>query len=366
MQKRLVSSVLLASILFLAVGTAGSAFATTNTKGGVTISPPFQDIIVLPNQTSLPQSFALSNNNDTPVTFDLSAVDMGALEDTGGVVFSGLSADYQQKYGLAKWIQLEQPNVTVAAHSTQGVNFNIINDASLSPGGHYGAIVVKTSEAVATGQNKVSLLPQAATLIFVRKIGGEIYKLKFAGGIGGTSWWGLPGQLSFHLQNEGNVHVVPRGIVVVTDPRGNVVGKGIINPDSSLILPERKRTYEVTWQHIRKIALPGTYTVHVSYRYDGTNVYQNTSYTIKYIGLPFMLLALLLAFVLAWGIYYLAPRIKNRLVKLRIVKISEQPKPVSRQKIMSMRDLDRKRTTKPQKSAKNPKKKTAKRQSNNK
>jgi len=352
--------------LILGLATARSAFAATTGRGGVTISPPFQEIVVLPNQTSLPQNFALSNNNEASVTFDLSAIDMGALEDTGGVVFSGLTADYQQKYGLAKWIQLEQPSVTVAAHSTQSVNFNIINDATLSPGGHYGAIVVKTSDDVSTGHNKVSLLPQAASLLFVRKTGGEIYKLKFAGGISGTSWWGLPGQVSFHLQNDGNIHVVPRGIIVITDPRGNIVGKGVINPDSSLILPERRRTYDVVWKHVTKLALPGTYTVHVSYRYDGTNVYQNTSYNIKYIGLPFTLLVLSIAFGLAWCIYYATPRLRKLLVKLRVLKAPTQPKPVSRQKIMSMRDLDRKRTTKNTKPQKSTRKKTIKKQSKNK
>jgi len=63
--------------------------------------------------------------------------------ETGGVVFSGLSADYQQKYGLANWITLERSIVTVAARSTQNIKFEIRNDETLSPGGHYGAIVVK-------------------------------------------------------------------------------------------------------------------------------------------------------------------------------------------------------------------------------
>lgn len=344
--------------MLISVGIAGHAFAATNGKGGVTISPPFQDITVLPNQTLVPQNFAVSNNNDAPVTFDLSTVDMGALDDTGGVVFSGLTADYQQKYGLAKWLQLDRPTVTVAAHATQSVNFSIINDSTLGPGGHYGAIVVKPQGGSATSKNQVSLNPQAATLLFVRKVGGEVYGLNFVGGTTGTSWWQLPRQLTIKLKNTGNVHVVPRGFALIEDSHGNQIGKGIINQDSSLILPERTRDYTISWQRLKRIMWPGKYTVDVFYRYDGIDRYQHAVYTITFINLPFILSISVIIIALLWLIWRAFPGLRKRIPWFKKRVKEPKPKPVSRQKIMSMRSLDQRKVSqlKPKKTAKKPKK----------
>lgn len=354
--KRLRLILLLASITGVLSGLTMPAVAATGNKSGVTIAPPFQEITILPHQTSLSQNFGVTNNNDTPVTFDLSTIDMGALDESGGVVFSGLSADYQQKYGLAKWVQLETPAVTVAPHATQSVNFTIVNDPTLSPGGHYGAIVINPQGGSGGGSNKVSLTPQAATLLFVRKIGGEIYGLDFVSGTSGTSWWQLPRQLTIKLKNTGNVHVVPRGYALLEDSHGNQIGKGIINPESSLILPERVRDYTVSWQQLKRITWPGKYTVDVFYRYDGVDKFQHAVYAVTFINIPFIFSVAVIIAALLWLVWRAFPGLRQRVPRPKRRAKESEPKPVPRQKIMSMRSLDQNRNSLPKPATKSTKK----------
>jgi len=345
MNQRLGSSI----VLFIVTLTAclGLFGHQTHAAGGVTIAPPFQEITILQGQSSLPQSFSVSNNSDNPVTFTLKAVDMGALDDTGGVAFSGLTANYQQKYGLAKWVQLDQPSVSIEAHMSQAVPFTIINDDTLSPGGHYGAIVITFNQQSTAGSNAVGLNPQAATLLFVHKVGGDIYKLNFANGAGSTSWWELPKQLTIKLRNDGNVHVVPRGVVTLIDPHGHVIGRGIINPESSLILPEHTRDYTIVWQQVKRVMWPGTYTAKVDYRFDGSDAFQTAEYKIRYINLPFFMAVFIIGVAIVWIMVRILPlpHLRRRLPRLKRNK-EKKPKPVDRQKFMSMRTLDQKRNIK--------------------
>ena len=272
---RLKPSLIVAAVFSILFGLGNlHAFAAS----GTTISPAFQEFDVLPSQTTNSQSFSISNNDNVTITYNLSAVDMGALDDTGGIVFSGLKTDFTQKYGLAKWINLPASEVTVAAHATQAVDFEILNDDSLRPGGHYGAIIIKAiTDTTEQAKNSVQLDPQAASLILVKKIGGDVYDLKLNPPKTNTVYAGLPSSLDLSFHNAGNVHVVPRGTVIIKNPSGLVVSKGIINPDSSLILPDHNRTFKVAMSDYKKLVWPGKYSIEYTYRYDG----QNTTTTLK-------------------------------------------------------------------------------------
>ena len=238
--------------------------------GGITISPASQEIILKQGQKLPAGSFTITNNNDRPETFELITVDMGALDDTGGLVFSGLPEDYQRKYGLAEWLELSQKTVAIQPRGKEVVSFVVKDEASLSPGGHYGAVVVRRVGAqTPVPDQRIALSPQAASLVFLRKVGGEIYGLSLPRITSNHSIWHRPTKASLPFKNDGNVHVVPRGVVRVKDMFGHEIAKGIINPESALVLPERSRTLSVPLNFQSKTIWPGRYTITVEYRYDG-------------------------------------------------------------------------------------------------
>lgn len=332
MKKALASLGLLLSLFHILV--AGSILAVAQTATGITISPPFQNIDILPGQNSVTQSFSVTNNDNIPVIFDLSSVDMGSLDETGGVVFSGLPADYADKYGAAKWVVLSKTSITISPHSTQSISFIVTSNDTLRPGGHYGAIIVKTTDGSRPSENQIKFDPQAAMLLFIRKIGGEIYNLNLEQPKLETKLWTLPDKLQIQLKNNGNVHVVPRGVVKITDSRGRLVGQGIINPESSLVLPERTRGYQTSFPRSSWWRLPGRYKVEIAYRYDGLTEFTFATQSFFFWNLPMLLTTLVGLILLIFTCRFIKQRYGNWLrrktsaVRLRLApyirKISPQ------------------------------------------
>lgn len=278
---------------------AGPTFAWAQgeeEKSGFSVEPFFQDVTIEKDREKAEFDLKISNKTSAPAVFYLSALDFGALDESGGVAFLGSSGDLEKKYGLASWIVLEKDALTVNPGETQIVKVKIENKDSLSPGGHYAAIVLKLENA---GQNegeqsKVNLNSYSTSLIFARKIGGEIYGLKlnkkdFAGNI-----FALPNKVDLRFQNDGNVHLVPRGTIKIIDPWGREVGKGIINDKSSFILPETFRLFSTSVKKMVPAIVPGKYTVRIEYRYDGKDDFVIEEQKIDIIPLPVILASLII------------------------------------------------------------------------
>ena len=272
------------------------------TNGGITVSPAYQDVTLSPNQVSASQEFFITNNEALPLTFDLATVDMGALNDSGGVVFTGLTADYESKYGLAKWINLKQATVTIAARSTQKIDFDIVVDDSFGPGGHYGAIVAKPVFDISPSQNQIQLSPRIASLLLVKKVGGEVLDLTATNPTIKSRYWKLPDVIKLSFHNKGNVHLVPRGLVIISDSAGHEVGRGVINPESSYTLPEISRNYSVKINYSKSLLWPGKYLLKTAYRFDGSDQLKVQISNITLLNLPLIasiiILPILLLFIL--------------------------------------------------------------------
>jgi len=267
-------------------------------NGGITVSPAYQDVTLSPNQVSASQEFFITNNEALPLTFDLTTVDMGALNDSGGVVFTGLTADYESKYGLAKWINLKQATVTIAARSTQKIEFDIVVDDSFGPGGHYGAIVAKPVFDISPNQNQIQLSPRIASLLLVKKVGGEVLDLTATNPTIKSRYWKLPDVIKLSFHNKGNVHLVPRGLVIISDSAGHEVGRGVINPESSYTLPELSRNYSVKINYSKNILWPGKYLVKTAYRFDGSDQLKVQISNIRLLNLPLIAAIIILPILL--------------------------------------------------------------------
>jgi hypothetical protein len=84
--------------------------------------------------------------------------------------------------------------------------------------------------------------------------------------------------------------------MMVTDPIGREVAKGIINQESALILPETLRVYPVRLVTLLKSFVPGRYTLTMNYRYDGREDFASTSLQFDFIP-PIAIIACLILIV---------------------------------------------------------------------
>lgn len=303
-------------ILFAGIVLAGissqTRLAHAEGVGGLVVSPPFQEITLSQTPGDQPLSISLTNRTAVEQTLVLSAVDFKSLDESGGVAFVGLNGgELLPKYGLATWLRLDSPSVILPAGGSTKVGAVIQNQAAIAPGGHYGAVLFRVeNQPHAKEANPVALTQVFASLIFVKKLGGERYGLKL-GDVGlPRDWTGKPlVKLRFH--NGGNVHVVPRGTVWLESKNGTQVLRGIINEDSARLLPESYRTYSTLLSRFGPVA-PGSYRLVVHYRHEGSDTVQSYSRQVRIGGDPTVFLWIGLITLVCLGAFGLAWRVSRR------------------------------------------------------
>lgn len=257
---------------------------------GLTVTPVFQEVALEENQQEAQFSISLVNNSDGPLALRLSVVDFGSLDESGGVAFLGPSDDLVRKYALASWMRPEKDVVSLAPGESEALRVVIENRESLSPGGHYGAVLfqVGNEEGSVTDDNTVAVNQLVSVLVFAKKQGGEIYSLNLRERVWEKSFFRGIQQVSLRFQNEGNVHLVPRGMIIVRDPLGRAVQKGVINSESGIVLPESQRTFVTKFVELAPLFIPGRYTLLTEYRYDGREVFETTLDTRILLPWPFV------------------------------------------------------------------------------
>ncbi len=276
-------------------------FAAGQEKAGeFSIQPFFQEIILENGAERVEFDLEISNQTGLPAVFRLSVLDFGALDESGGVAFLGAESDLERKYGLASWITLEKDAFVANPGEKQIVKATVENKESLSPGGHYAAILVKLENEKNVSEKEqaanIAFNPSFTSLVFARKVGGEIYGLNLKNIDSGENIFWLPNEVKMRFQNSGNVYLVPRGIVKITDPLGRVVRKGIINEGTSLILPETFRVFPVKLKKKAIAYLPGRYRLSVEYRHD-----EKSDFAIERKNIDFLPLAVILGCLIIIG-----------------------------------------------------------------
>lgn len=286
-------------------------------SGGITVSPALQEITLEAEQTEHTFTVKVTNHTGMQQDIKLSAIDFGALDESGGVAFLGSSPDvWQQKYGLQQWLIFEKDTITIDPNTTGEVNVTIINRESLAPGGHYGAVLAtpipRDSDVSGT---KVEIQQSASALILLKKLGGERYEMSLDRLEIEPGLKGQPSKVLLRFHNSGNMHVIPRGYVLIKDSFGRTVSEGTINTVSGSILPESFRKYSVDMRQLTSWTAPGRYTVEAYYRYDGKEDFEfyQQSFGIYIIAIYAAIVLLLLAL----GLYRFKKPLRRSLKSLK-------------------------------------------------
>lgn len=282
--------IFLLCLLALALFLKSQFVLAKENKKGFTITPFFQEVTLERDQKESIFFLTVENTTDVPAIFRISVLDFGSLDESGGVALLGAS-DPERKYGLASWISLEKNSLVLNPGEKQNIRVAAENKESLSPGGHYGAIFLKMEpERTPYGENSssVALDPSFASLVFARKIGGEIYGLDLKSQELQKKILQNPSGSKLRFQNMGNTHIVPRGIVNIIDPLGREVLSGTINSGSAIILPEAFRVFPVSLKKTAPIIFPGSYEFSVEYRYDGKDDFAVQKFKFNFIPVSFV------------------------------------------------------------------------------
>lgn len=246
----------LLTIVIIFVYVAVNLFSTRLVSADkVTIIPAYKEIR-LEDVVAKEVLVTIENSSDADLVFDIVTDDFWADEE-GLLTFN--TDRRPDKYSLKGHIVLNESQITVPRRSKRTITANIINNSSLSPGGHYGAIVF------AIRSNKSGTIPvnqNIASLLLVSK-GGGASKLVTREIVTDSGIFSLPKKVELVVANEGNEHSSPSGIVELVNPLGQVLNKSTINESAGNILPETARKFTLELDNVKTI-WPGKYKLQIA------------------------------------------------------------------------------------------------------
>ncbi len=234
------------------------------------MSPTIKELEISSGLIEAHSTIVLTNHNQQPVAVTVRTADMSSINDSLGFGKSSVSL---AKYGLANWMSLPGGDqVIIPSGKTVDIPVSITNRSDLAPGGHYGAVVVSAGSAN-TASNTLGFKQELVSLVFVKKHGGEQYGLQLTRmkPDGGSQ----PDIVSLTFRDTGNVHVVPRGEVRLEDAKGTLLSKGIINPESTIVLPGGERQFVVIMKPVASSHALGRYKLTAYYHPEGVAQYDS-------------------------------------------------------------------------------------------
>lgn len=259
----------------------------SNSGQGLEISPPLLNLKADPGQI-IKSEIRVRNVTKDSLVIKAEFEDFVASGEDGQPKIL-LDAEEQSPYSIKDW--LNSPSDVILAPGQREsikITINVPNDAS--PGGHYGVVRFTGTPPELKGTG-VSLSASVGTLILVGVSGDVTESAKVAelyterNGKRGSLFEYGPLNIVVRIENNGNIHLQPKGTLQVTDMFGRTVYLGQINQDSRNVLPGSIRKFE---QFMDKNLLFGRYKLKADLVY-GTNN-QITSDSVTFWVIPYKLI----------------------------------------------------------------------------
>lgn len=296
---------LVASLAICVVAAAEPAVAVPDRQAGITVSPAIAQIKLGKSQTTAAFPVTLTNNTAESVVIDLSVRDFTSYGENGQVSF--MSQNQSDAHGLAKSLTFSPTQLVLAAGQHRMIVVSIANAGSLSPGGHYGVLLYKAVSVTNGHGNSVGITQAVSTLVFATTYGGDTQSLQFEAVDVGRAVTAMPTAVNVVLANSGNTQSTPRGYAQIIGHGNKVVAQGILNVDSSMILPGGKRLFSVVLTKTGR-AWPGAYHVRVYYRYDGQQGFVIFRKAFLFINVTLILAMIVALALIALAVRWLLPR----------------------------------------------------------
>jgi len=231
------------------------------TNNGLTVYPINFTLSGNRGETST-QQVTLQNQTDQQVTIGTTMYNFTAQGEAGQVALTSDTTNYS----LASWITISPKTAVVPAHQSQTFNFTITVPQAAEPGGHFGSIVFQTIPDANLKTTGATVSQRLASLILF-EVPGNVLENAEAQTLTTDKQFYEFGPVHFLLRvkNNGNVHVIPTGVVVITGWFGQHYE---IPLDQYNILPQAVRQIPAL---LSKKYLLGTYTAHLVVSYGSKN-----------------------------------------------------------------------------------------------
>ena len=285
---KITSAVALASTVFAGVTLAQQSSDTAAV--GLEVSSPIYEYTIAPGKVQQ-DIIKIKNVGASEQTYYPEVLDFKSDNKSGTPIFLNKGED-SGTYSLAKWTSVSTEAITLSPNQSTALNFNITVPTEAEPGGHYAGILFSTQPSDPSGSNQIGLASKVGSLVLVRVAGEAKEAAKITSFTADKdNYEKAEVKFSTTVENTGNVHVQPKGVIEVKNVFGGQVAAIDVNQLSANVLPGSSRIFESSWKD------PGfkvgyyTATVTLSYGNPAQTITAQTSFWI----IPWMTLLIALA-----------------------------------------------------------------------
>ncbi len=272
------------SLMILFIGSTRAVSAEE--KQVLSVTPPLFQLSTLPGDV-WQSSIKVVNANSYPLTVYAEVVNFKAVGEAGQGKFVPVE-NTADNATLAEWIELPQGPYTIPPEQTKDISFYADIPKDAPPGGHYAAIIISTEEPESNGGLSVRASQAVTSLLFLRVEGdvdesATIREFRVV-----DSFLNTPeAEFSLRFENKGNVHLQPRGDIVITNMWGTERGSIPVNYQTHYgnVLPLSVRDFSFTWKSDFKISDVGRYKAVATLAF-GEDGVQSTSATTYFWVIP--------------------------------------------------------------------------------
>lgn len=266
--------------LFLLLGNIFPGVLSAQESQTLSVTPPLFQLSALPGDI-WQSSVKVVNGNPYPLTVYAEVVNFEAMGEAGQGRFVPLQRDDVDKTELGSWIQIAKGPHLVPREQTKEITFFVEVPDNAPPGGHYAAILVSTEPPEDTGELLAVKTSQAVTSLFFVRIEGDVNEAGAIREFRVVDKFLPKPEATFKLrfENKGNVHLQPRGDIVITNMWGTERGTIPVNYQTHFgnVLPMSIREFNFTWQSNFRMSDVGRYKAVATLGYGEDGVKSVTS-----------------------------------------------------------------------------------------
>lgn len=274
--------------LFLGLLISFFYFTPSCLADGIKLSPSIIEQNVAPGQV-MTQAINVSNESGNSMKIYVYLKDFTADGEDGSPKL--LAPGTTEGSFMSSWIEVNDANgVDIPAGTSHVFNFKISVPKETGPGGYYGALVFGTkAEDVRTNaaeKGAASGISQQAGSLLLLRVPGEANETAMVRDFTpDKGLYNTPFNVKFltRIENQGNVHIKPRGLIQITNLFDKEVAMVKVNDPGANVLPKSVRKFNSEWADTMgfgryKATLAMTYGVPVENGGNGQQTLTSISY----------------------------------------------------------------------------------------
>ncbi|MDA3840421.1 MAG: hypothetical protein PF572_04990 [Patescibacteria group bacterium] len=237
----------------------------------MTLTPPLIKNNMNPGERWL-STVKLVNNNKEKLVVYTDIKDFRSSTEGGVELISNEESEGEgSKSGfLRQWMDIQDGPFEIAPYGSVEIPFEIEVPETAEPGGHYAAVLVGTKPNEDIYGSGLSISSMISSLILVNISGDVIEEGKIREFSTNKTYYKEP-KVNFKLrfENTGNVHLQPKGNIVIKDMFGNEKDVIDINKDTAYgnVLPKSTKSWDFSWEGESGIFKMGKYNAVITVHY---------------------------------------------------------------------------------------------------